>query len=241
MTAAASTAPSYTPFITDLTRLGRVLFSPTAVFEEQREKPAIWMPWVVISVLSMIVNLTLLRPYGMRMMELATEASGRTAAQGVAAIALAFQVVFTPIMFFVLAAISAGVMYLTLMVAGGEARYSGLLSAAIFSEAAVVLQLVVQWVVLTARGGVGALTGPADFGVGLGLNLLLPADTTLPRFIQGVLSGIGPLQIWALIITAFGVATLEKQTKPAAWTAAVASYLLLVILGAIFFGRGMGG
>jgi hypothetical protein len=88
---------------------------------------------------------------------------------------------------------------------------------------------------------VAALTGPQDFGVGLGLNLLLPADTTIPSFVQGLLSGIGPLQIWALIITAFGVATLEKQTRAAAWTAAIASYAVLLIVGAFFLGRGMAG
>jgi hypothetical protein len=79
----------------------------------------------------------------------------------------------------------------------------------------------------------------ADYQVSFGLDLLLPQDASLGKFLDGVLRGISPISIWGLVITAIGVRTLEKTTKGAAWTAASVSFLL----GLCFAGLGniMGG
>jgi hypothetical protein len=236
---AAAAPAAYTPFLTDASRLWRVLFSPGAVFEEQRERPTVWMPWLVLTVVLLIIG-AVMRPYSVRMIELAAQARGGGQAPpgGAAAIGATIAMVSTPVAFLLLALVSAFVMWLALLFTGGDVRFRGLMSAAVFSEAVAALQVAAQGVVLAIRGGVSAINSTADMQVGLGLNLLLSEDSTVPNFVQGVLSGIGPFQIWALALTAIGVATLERQGKAAAWTAAGASYVVLVLLGAVFYGRG---
>lgn len=77
-----------------------------------------------------------------------------------------------------------------------------------------------------------------DARVSLGADLLLPADAALSPFLRTLLAGIGPLQIWGLIITAVGVRMLEQQGRKAAWVAALAAYVVLLVVGALLSGVG---
>lgn len=228
-------ATAYTPVLTDFLRVARVLFAPTAVFEEQREKPTVWMPWLVISVFLLAIAI-FMRPYTMRMMELAAAARGTPMPTGAASVSSVIAIIASPLGFLILGLISAGVMWLSLMATGGEVRFKGLLSAAIFSLPAAVIQVLAQSVVLALRGGPDAVSTAADMRVALGLDLLLPADSGLSPFLTAILGGIGPLQIWALVITAIGVATLERTSKGAAWAAASAAYVVLLVVTAFFAG-----
>ena len=102
-----------------------------------------------------------------------------------------------------------------------------------------VVQAVLTSVALRMRGGPESVTSLADMRVSLGLDLLLSSESTISGFLRGLLGGIGPISIWGLAITAIGVATLEKQPKGAAWTAATASFVVMLVVAALL--QGMSG
>jgi hypothetical protein len=74
--------------------------------------------------------------------------------------------------------------------------------------------------------------------VSFGLDLLLPADASLPKFVEGLLRGVSPFSLWSLALMAFGVHAVERQTKGAAWSAATGSFLVSLVVGALFAGLG---
>jgi hypothetical protein len=236
---APAAAPSYTPVLTDLSRLARVPFSPGAVFEEQREMPTWVVPWLIVSVLMIAVGFVM-AGYQERAMELAVASrGGQPMPESARVVAKVFTIAGTPIFLLVFSLISAGVMWVALMATGGQVRFRGLMSAAMFSSVMAFIQIVLTSVAVRMRGAPETLQTMADLRVSLGLDLLLSADSQISGFLRGVLAGIGPLQIWALAITAIGVATLERQSKGAAWSAATASYVVLLLVSAVF--QGMGG
>lgn len=229
------------PIVTDFGRVVRVLFSPTAVFEEQRDNPTWFLPWVVIALLAMGVGLTTL-PYTDRMMELgmaARGAAGQAVPAGVKTFTRVAAMVGAPIAFLVLALISAGIMWVTLMLTGAKVRFKGLLSASVFSLSTAVIMVALTAVVLRLRGSPAeAIRNMQDARVSLGADLLIPADAAVGSFLRAVLGGIGPIQVWGCIITAVGVMVLEKQDKGSAWMATLASYVVLLLVGGLLAGMG---
>lgn len=221
------------PVVTDFLRMLRVLVTPTAVFEEQREAPTFWVPWLVLCVLLLVVSF-LNYPFMMARMAMAT--AGRPLPGSAIGIMKFSMIVGVPIATLVMLLISAGVMYLVLMAVGGEVRYKGLMSVAVFSGMLGVFQILATFAVLKLRGPEGLAT-VADYQVSFGLDLLLPADTSVPKFLESMMKGITPFSLWGLVITATGIHTMEKTSKGAAWTAAVVSMvlgLLVAGLGAKF-------
>jgi len=239
--AAPTPASSGIPFVTDLGRVVRVLFSPTAVFEEQQARPTWFLPWLVIALMAVGVGLTTL-PYTDRMMELgmaARGAAGQPVPPSVRTFTRIATMVGAPIAFLILALISAGIMWVTLMLTGAKVRYRGLLSAAVFSLSTGVIAVALSAIVLRLRGAPAeAIRNMQDARVSLGADLLIPADATVSPFLRALLGGLGPIQIWGLIITAIGVMVLEKQDKGSAWMAALASYVVLLIVGGLLAGLG---
>jgi hypothetical protein len=238
-TPAASPATSYTPVVTDIMRVLRVMFSPTGVFEEQREKPTWVLPWLIISVMLIAIGLVM-APYQRHAMELAVQARGGQAVpQSALMIGKVFAIVGVPIFLLVAGLVSAFMMWVVLLATGGQVRFKGLFSVAIFASVLGVVQAVLTSVALRMRGPPESVTSLADMRVSLGLDLLLPPESTIAGFLRGLLGGIGPISIWGLAITAIGVATLEKQPKGAAWTAATVAFLVMLVVGALL--QGMGG
>jgi hypothetical protein len=237
-TAAAPTPGSAgVPVVTDFLRMLRVLVTPTAVFEEQRESPTFWVPWLLMCVL--LLAMTFLSfPYQLAAARLASAAAGRPLPDAAVGIMKFSMVVGVPIFTLVMFLVMAGVMYLVLMGSGSEVRYKGLLSVAVFSSGMLaVFTGLATFAVLKMRGPAESLTTMADFQASFGLDLLLPADTTVPKFVEGMMKGISPFGLWGLVLTATGIRTMEKTSKGAAWTAAVVSMvlgLLIAGLGAKF-------
>ena len=230
--APAPAGPERTPFVTDIVRLVRVLVSPTAVFEEQREAPTFWIPWVIVSVL--MVGISMLNfPYTLAMAKLGAAARGTPFPAAAEGVMRATQFVAVPLVMLIVMLAIAGLMYVVLLAAGGEVRYKGLLSVAVFSGLIGVLQLVAMYVVWTLRSHGGELQTVADYQVSFGLDLLLPQDASLGKFVDGLLKGISPFSVWGLLITGFGVRAMERTTKGAAWTAAGVSFALGLVLTAI--------
>lgn len=225
------------PFVTDAVRMARVLVSPTAVFEEQREEPTFWIPWLVVSILMLVVT-TFSFPYTLAMAKLGAVAQGRPFPAAAEGVMRATQFVAVPVMMLILLLLTAAVMYVVLLAAGGEVRFKGLMTVAVFTGLLGVLQGVLMLVVLKLRDPT-TLQTVADYQVSFGLDLLLPQDASLGKFLDGVLRAVSPFSVWGLVITAIGVRTMEKTSKGAAWAAAGVSF----VLGLCFAGLGglMGG
>lgn len=235
----AASAPTRIPFVTDAVRLVRVLFSPTAVFEEQREQPTFWIPWVVTGVVFAVIQM-LSFPFTLMATRMASEARGQALPAAAETMMRVLAPVTTLVIMLIMLLVTAGVMYLTLLASASEVRYKGLLTVAVFTTPLAILQALLTFVVLKLRGPEGLHT-LADFQVSFGLDLLLPQDASLPKFVEGLLRGISPLSLWGLALTAIGVRTMEKTSKGAAWAAAAVSFALGLLLGAVFSGMGGAG
>jgi len=224
--------PKRIPFVTDFLRMLRVLVSPTAVFEEQREEPTFWIPWVIMFVLLIIVA-TLSFPFTLAVARLGAAAQGRPFPENAAGFVRGMTFVAIPVVTLIILLLTAAVMYVVLLAAGGEVRYKGLLCVVVFTGLLGVLQALLTFVVLKLRDPATMHT-VADYQVSFGLDLLLPGDASLGKFLDGVLRAVSPFSIWGLAITAIGVRTVERTSKAAAWTAAGAAF----VLGLLFAGLG---
>lgn len=229
--AQAPAASSHIPFVTDAMRLVRVLFAPGAVFDEQKEQPTWFVPWLIVAILCVVIGFWNL-PYSQRTIELAlqnypnapqlTDAQMRSRAM--------MGLPFLPIIFLIFALIGAGIMYLVVTIFGGRARFRGMLSASVFSQVLLPITLLLQCVILRMRGSPAeAITTMADAQPALGLNVLLTSDS---RFMQAIYAGIGPLQLWAIFIMAVGVTRLESVKKSTAWWAAIIQFVVLLLIAA---------
>lgn len=232
-----------TPVVTDAVRLVRVLFSPGAVFEEMKakEKPPVWSPWLVISILFTVTSL-LLAPYQQRAQAIMLEQMGRTPPAGGGA-GMIGAIVGTPIVVLALSALMAGILYVIVMALGGESTFRKLWCVVLFSWPVAVIQQALAAVVLRMRG-VDSVRSMRDVQVSFGADLLLPADMEIGMFTRTLLMGVSPLYIWSCAIVAVGIMVLTASPKGRAWTAAIGSYLIgLVImagLASVFAGM-MGG
>lgn len=231
-------AAKSTPFVTDVLRLIRAPFAPTGVFAEQRDAPTFWMPWLIVSIVFAAVTL-LAMPFQIHAMRIAAEASGRPLPPGMEKFA-AIGVVATPLATLFFAMAGAVFLWLPLMATGAEVRFRGLMCVTIFAWPIVILQQALNYVVLSIKG-VESVQTMRDLQVSLGLDLLLPTDAHVSAFVRTFLQGIGPLPIWQLIIVAMGLMALEKVSSAKAWTAAIVSYLALLVIsagaGSMFGGR----
>jgi hypothetical protein len=220
------------PVVSHFLRMLRVIVTPTQVFEEQREAPAFWVPWLILCVLLLAVTF-LSFPYQLAAARMGAEAAGRPLPEAAVGIMKFSMLVGVPVVTLVMMLLTAGVMYLVLMGAGGEVRYKGLLSVVVFAGAALgVLQVLATFAVLKLRGPEG-LTTVADYQVSFGLDLLLPADAKVSKFVEGLLRGITPFSLWGLALTAIGIRTTERTTKGAAWLAASVSLVLGLLIAAL--------
>ena len=231
----APTAGSYTPVVTDFMRLVRVLYAPSAVFEEQKDKPTWFLPWLVIAVICIAIGFWGL-PYSQRVMELAIQAipnAPQISPEQLHTRAL-IGLFVTPIFFLIFAMIGAGIMYLTLAVTGSRARFRSMLTANVFAQVMLPITLILQSIILRMRGSPSeAITTITDAQPALGLNVLLSSDS---HFMQAMYAGIGPLPIWALFITAVAIMRLDGVKKSSAWTAALASFVILLLVGGFLAG-----
>lgn len=230
----------YTPIVTDLFRLIRAPFLPRGVFEEQRDQPTFWMPWLVLSVIWVVVAAFML-PLSIQVARAAAAARGQPLPESALTIVRISSLVGPAIGLLIGVLISAVVLYLILMVAGSQVRFKGLMTVSLFASTVAFLQSVVTTIALRMRG-VEAIHSPTDLQLSFGLDLLFPVDFAQAHpALAALLRGIGPFEIWAMVITAVGLMALEKVVKKKAWTTAVIAFVIGLVIRAgavLIFHRG---
>lgn len=236
----SASAQTHTPVVTDASRLARVLFSPTAVFEEQKDAPTFWMPFAIMAVLMMVASY-FMQPFQQRVRELMLEHLNRPVPPPTT-VGMIIGLCTTVIGLLIVCAIGAGILYAITSVFGGDTTYKKLLCVVVFGLPVAFIIQAITVAVLTSRG-VASINGPEDMIVSLGLDLLLPQSAQPSYFVRFMLSGIGLLQIWQLTITAMGLAVMAKLSKGSAWTAAIINFVIvLAIMSALgAFGMKMAG
>jgi hypothetical protein len=218
--------------------LFRVLFSPTEVFERVRERPKFWLPWIGLSVILIVVSY-LLMPFTHAAMasRIAAIAQQNPNAAAQAEKFQSIGLAFTPIILLIGLLIAGGLLWLLVMLlAGGEAKFTTLLSVAAYTALPSILLQVAGLIVLQMKG-VDSVSSMEDLRPPLGLNLLAPGAT---GFMGAVLAGINPFTIWGMILTAIGVQVTHKTSKGSAYTVAIIAMLLGVMIGGAFAGLGSG-
>ena len=238
---APSAGQPHTPIVTDAVRLVRVLFSPGAVYSEQQDRPTFWWPWVIISVVYALLQF-LQRPFQARIRELMMQRAGQPArGGGTGAVTTVLGIGGSFLSVLVISAIAAVILYLLLMAFGGETTYKKMLTVVIFTWPIQCIQGILTYVVLTMRG-VASINSVWDMVVSFGVDLVIPTEG-MGSFLRLFLTGIGPLQVWSVAITAIGLTVLGKVGKGAAWTAAIIGYLIGLALasGLGAFGMRMAG
>ncbi len=234
-----TTAPRYIPFVTDLLRLLRAPFAPRGVFEEQREKPTFWLPWVVASVFFLALAF-FAQPITRQMIQIQAAASGRPVTPSAEQVGMIIALVSAPVALLIGALIAAVVLYLVVMVTGAQARFKGLMTVSIFPVLITFLQQLISLLVLRSRG-VETIQSTQDLQVSFGLDLITSPDfAQAHKALAAFLRGIGPFEIWALVITAIGLITLERVPKQKAWIACAIAFVVGLVIrsGLSFLQRG---
>ena len=216
--------------------LFRVLFEPTAVFDRVRERPRFLMPAIGLSIIVVIITY-FLTPYTQAPMATRTAQIAQQNPDA-AAQAAKFQsigLVFAPIGVFIGLLIAAGLLWLLVMLlAGGDAKFTTLLSVAAYTALPSILLQVAALLVLKMKG-VEAVSSMEDLRPPLGLNLLAPNTT---GFTGAMLAGINPFTIWGMVLTAIGIQVTHKTSKGSAYTVAIVAMVFGVLIGALFAGLG---
>lgn len=207
--------------------LFRVLYEPGAVFERIREKPKFLMPFLGLAVL-LAVCILLLMPYQQAAM--ASKMAEITQANPAAAANMqkfAFVgVIVGPIIFAIVLVISATILWVVASIFGGEGKWGTLLSVTTYASITGILLQFVTLLVLMVKG-VGQVTSPDDMKAPLGLNLLDPGAT---GFMGAFLGGVNLFAVWGVILTAIGIQVTHKTSKGTAYTIAIISGLVLLLV-----------
>jgi hypothetical protein len=207
--------------------LFKVLYEPGAVFERIREKPKFLAPFLGLAVL-LAVCILLLMPYqqaamASKMAEIAQ--ANPAAAAGMQKYAFV-GVIVGPIIFAIILVISATILWVVASIFGGEGKWGTLLSISTYASITGILLQFVTVLVLMVKG-VGQVSSPEDLKAPLGLNLLDPGAT---GFMGAFLGGINLFAVWGVILTAIGIQVTHKTAKGTAYTIAIVSTLVLLLI-----------
>lgn len=209
----------------------KVLYEPAEVFEHVRARPKFLAPFLSIIAVQCIlffVNLPYLKVAIQAQMAASASAQSRPMPGGgmLVAFGLIGLIIVLGLVFVV-----AGLLLWVLgsVLAGGEAKFSTMLSVAVYSAVpSGILLAVVGTIVLHLQGPSG-LTSPQDMQPALGLDLLSPSTK---GFMGAVLKGINPFSIWGMVLTAIGVTTTLRISKGTGYAIAGTAFVIgLLIAG----------
>jgi hypothetical protein len=209
----------------------KVLFEPGAVFERVRARPAFLAPYLVIMAVQVIlffVNLPYLK--AAIQAQMATQAAGRPAPS--TGVLVAFGLVGLIIVLTIVMVVSGLILWmLASMLGGGEAKFSTMLSVALYSAVPSAILLGIVGTIVVHLQGTGQLTSPQDLQPALGLDLLAPGAK---GFGGSVMKAINPFSIWGVVLTAIGVSTTQRTSKGTGYTVAVIGFVIgLLIAGGL--------
>ena len=209
----------------------KFLFEPAEVFERVRARANFFAPFLTIIAVQCIlffVNLSYLQVAIQAQM--AAQAAGQSRPMPGTGVLVAFGLIGLIVVLGLIFLVGGLLLWvLGSVLGGGEAKFSTMLSVALYSAApSGILLSVVGTLVLHLQGPSG-LTSPQDLQPALGLDLLAPSTK---GFMGAVLKGINPFSIWGMVLTAIGVTTTLRVSKGTGYAIAVTAFVIgLLIAG----------
>ena len=205
-----------------------VLHDPVGVYNRVKERPRILGPWIVLSIAFVVITF-LTRPYQQAAMDafkatLTPEQAARMGDRGAGGGPVGL--VLTPLNIYIVMAIGAGALWMTVSVSGTQARFKTLMSVFGYATVTYVLFALVGILVLTMRGK-ASITGFADVRAPLGLDLLTPNASL---FLGTFLNGINPFSIWGVWLTGTGISITHGTSRTSAIVATAGAYLICLLL-----------
>lgn len=210
----------------------RVLYEPGAVFERVRERPRFLVPFIAICVVQIILYFVNLPYLKAGVQAQIAQAQGQAAA-GAADTWLMIGAAFIPIGIAVAALLGSFILWVLVSLVGGEGKFGTLLSVWAYAAVPPVVLLAIVGTIVLRLQGITEISSPQDMQPAVGLDLLAPNAT---GFVGGVLKAINPFSIWGMVLTAIGVGTTHRLSKGSAYTVAMISLLLGVLIGAAVAG-----
>lgn len=205
----------------------KVLFEPTAVFERVRTRPSFFAPFLTIIAVQCVLffaNLSYLK-IGVA----AQSATAGRPAPGTAVLAV-FGLIGLIVILGIIFLLTGLILWvLASVLGGGEAKFSTMLSVAAYAAVPSAILLSIVGTIVLHLQGPGQITSPQDMQPALGLDLLVSGAK---GFVGGVLKGINPFSIWGMVLMAMGVSTTQRMSKGNGYTAAVAAFVILLLIGA---------
>lgn len=206
--------------------LVKVLYEPDAVFQRVTEKGRFLIPFLALAGAILVISFTLKPFFAAAIQEGLNQAAGMPSASTQATIL----VVISPLNVLVILLIGALLLWVTVSLTGGEAKFGALLSVLTYAFVTYVLYATISSIVLHLRG-VESVTSMDDMRAQLGLDLLAP---NAGRFIGTFLSGFNPFSVWGVWMTGTGIAVTARTSKTAGYVAAGIAYVIgLLILSAL--------
>ena len=208
----------------------KVLFEPTAVFERVRERPSFLVPYLMICAIQIViyvVNMPFLKA-GM-----AAQMASRPAGGPDPSKFLWIGAVFIPVGIAIALVIGGGILWVLVSLFGGEAKFSKLLSVAVYGAVPSVILLAIVGTIVLHLQGVGQIASPQDMQPALGLDLLAPGAK---GFVGAALKAVNPFSVWGLVLTAIGVSTTHRLSKGTGYAVATVSFLIGVCIAGAFAG-----
>jgi len=221
-------ATSEKSLFSDMLDVFNVLHDPVAVFNRIKERPRILAPWIVLSIVFVVITI-LTRPYQQAAMDafkatLTPEQGARMGSSGTGGGVVGL--VLTPVGVLAALAIGAGVLWMAVAITGAQARYKTVLSVLAYSCVTYVLFAVVGIVVLTVRGK-QAVAGFADLRAPLGLDLLVP---NAGLYLGTVLNGINPFSVWGVWLTGTGISITHGTSRGTAIAVTTGAFLVCLLI-----------
>jgi hypothetical protein len=200
--------------------LFRMIFSPGKQFERIREKPVIWLPLILLSLLAMIVAIfvTMNIDYAaISGMEMSAEEEEMTKIFAVIVGALG-GLFGTPISYFIF----AGILFGIAKIAKSTVTFKQMFSLMIFvSFISMIGQILNQLIIVAIDGD--------PYIMLTSLNSFIGADGAL----GAVLGVIEVFSIWYYILLAIGLVKVANLSKPAAYIITILFFSLSLIIAAI--------
>jgi len=221
-------ATSEKSLFSDMLDVFNVLHDPVAVFNRIKERPRILAPWIVLSIVFVVITI-LTRPYQQAAMDafkatLTPEQGARMGSSGTGGGVVGL--VLTPVGVLAALAIGAGVLWMAVAITGAQAQYKTVLSVLAYSCVTYVLFAVVGIVVLTVRGK-QAVAGFADLRAPLGLDLLVP---NAGLYLGTVLNGINPFSVWGVWLTGTGISITHGASRGTAIAVTTGAFLVCLLI-----------
>lgn len=215
--------------------LVRVLYEPDAVFRRVAEKPRFLIPFLALAAAILVISLTMKPFFAAAIQEGLNQAASRLTPEQAARMPNAstqatILVVVSPLNVLFILLIGALLLWVTVSLTGGEAKFGTLLSVLTYAFVTYVLYATISSIVLHLRG-VESVTSMDDMRAQLGLDLLAP---NAGRFTGTFLSGFNPFSVWGVWMTGIGIALTARTSKTAGYVATGIAYVIgLLILSAM--------